>query len=95
MQVHWGRMPTSSFTRSFKKVRNELNASEEAESSWSSRGFSNFYYQRISVANLKGLGHFFLVAEALLRNRGTFRFVELPAVISHSITHAAKLHMLW
>ena len=30
-----------------KKVRNELNASEEAGSPWSSRGFSNFYYQRI------------------------------------------------
>ena len=57
-----------------KKVRNELNASEEAESSWSSRGFSNFYYQRISVANLKGLGHFFLVAEALLRSAGNVPF---------------------
>ena len=57
-----------------KKVRNELNASEEAESSWSSRGFSNFYYQRISVANLKGLGHLFLVAEALLRSAGNVPF---------------------
>ena len=52
----------------------ELDASEEAESSWSSRGFSNFYYQRISVANLKGLGHFFLVAEALLRSAGNVPF---------------------
>ena len=60
-----------------KKVRNELNASEEAESPWSSGfEFSNFYYQRIiiSVANLKGLGHFFLVAEALLRSAGNVPF---------------------
>ena len=65
-----GKEADKFFHAIIKKVNNELNASEEAESSWSSRGFSNYYYQRISVANLKGLGHFFMVAEALLRTAG-------------------------
>ena len=43
------------FKRCRKKVCNEL----DEESTWSSRGFSNFHLQSISVANLQGQGNFF------------------------------------
>ena len=36
-------------------------------STWSSRGFSSYYLQTISAANLKGLGHFFMTTAALTR----------------------------
>ena len=36
-------------------------------SSWSSKGFSNFFLQSLSLANLKGLGHLFMVTAASIR----------------------------
>ena len=36
-------------------------------SSWSSKGFSNSFLQSLSLANLKGLGHLFLVTAASIR----------------------------
>ena len=38
---------------------NKLNARASDLSSWSSKGFSNFFLQSLSLANLKGLGHLF------------------------------------
>ena len=54
------------FKRCRKKVCNEL----DEESTWSSRGFSNFHLQSISVANLQGQGNFFSRAAGILRGRG-------------------------
>ena len=56
-------------------ARNDLSPFEEAASSWSCRGLSNFYYQKISVSNLKGLGHFFMVVAAMLRSANGVAFV--------------------
>ena len=52
------------------KVRNELDAADERESTWSTWGFSNFHFQQLSVANLKGQGHFFATVGNILRARG-------------------------
>jgi len=35
--------------------------------SWSSKGFSTFFLQSLSLANLKGLGHLFMVTAASIR----------------------------
>ena len=40
---------------------------------WSSKGFSNFFLQSLSLANLKGLGHLFMVTAA------SIRFAIMPA----------------
>ena len=60
-----------------KKVSNELSLSDRdaARATWSSWGFSNFYLQSFSVANLKGQGHFFASAAAILRARGGVRLI--------------------
>ena len=50
-----------------KKSGNVLSAKEDFRSTWSQKGFSNFYLERLSVANLKGWGHFFTSAAAILR----------------------------
>ena len=54
------------FKRCRKKVCNEL----DEESTWSSRGFSNFHLQSISVANLQGQGNIFSRAAGILRGGG-------------------------
>jgi|TARA_B110000285_G_C15068790_1_gene586735 hypothetical protein len=46
---------------------NKLNARASDLSSWSSKGFSNFFLQSLSLANLKGLGHLFMVTAASIR----------------------------
>ena len=38
---------------------NRLSDADDDAASWSARGFSNFFFQRISRANLKGLAHFY------------------------------------
>ena len=53
--------------RCMKKVRNELSGRENELSNWSCRGFSNYYLQRLSLATVKGLGHYFSVSAAILR----------------------------
>ena len=47
----------------------KLNARASGLSSWSScsKGFSNFFLQSLSLANLKGLGHLFMVTAASIR----------------------------
>ena len=54
------------FKRCRKKVCNEL----DEESMWSSRGFSNFHLQSISVANLQGQGNSFSRAAGIIRGGG-------------------------
>ena len=58
-----------------KKVSNELSDRDAARSTWASWGFSNFYLRSFSVANLKGQGHFFASAAAILRARGGARLI--------------------
>ena len=43
---------------------NKLNARASNLSSWSSKKFSNFFLQSLSLGNLKGLGHLFMVTAA-------------------------------
>ena len=45
----------------------KLNARASGLSSWSSKGLSNFFLQSLSLANLKGLGHLFMVTAASIR----------------------------
>ena len=70
-----GREADKFFHACIKKARNDLSPFEEAASSWSCRGLSNWYYQKISVSNLKGLGHFFMVVAAILRTANGVAFV--------------------
>ena len=51
-----------------KKCRNNIVAINEAELNWSNRGFSNWSLQSVSLANVKGIGHFFTTAAAILRS---------------------------
>ena len=46
---------------------NKLNTRASNLSSWCSKGFSNFFLQSLSLANLKGLGHLFMVTAASIR----------------------------
>ena len=48
---------------------NKLNTCTRASdlSSWSSKGFSNFFLQSLSLANLIGPGHLFMVTAASIR----------------------------
>ena len=45
-----------------KKLKNSLPALTESDSNWSNRGFSNYFFQSFSLANARGLGHFFTTA---------------------------------
>ena len=45
----------------------KLHARASGLSSWSSKGLSNFFLQSLSLANLKGLGHLFMVTAASIR----------------------------
>ena len=53
--------------RVFVKRLEKLNARASGLSSWSSKGFSNFFLQSLSLANLKGLGNLFMVIAASIR----------------------------
>jgi len=55
------------FRRCRKIAKNKLTNEQDSVSTWSSKGFSNFFLQSISVANLKGQGHFFMVAANIIR----------------------------
>ena len=44
-----------------------LYTADDDAASWSSRGFSNFFFQKLSRANLKGLAHFFQRAAAVVQ----------------------------
>ena len=70
-----GKEAMGFFKECRKKVSNELSDRDAARSTWSSWGFSNFYLQSFSVANLKGQGHFFASAAAILRARGGVRLI--------------------
>ena len=55
------------FRRCRKIAKNKLTNEQDSVSTWSSKGFSNFFLQSLSVANLKGQGHFFMVAANIIR----------------------------
>ena len=52
------------FRMCWDAANNKLNARASSLSSWSSKGFSNFFLQSLSSANLKGPGHLFMVTAA-------------------------------
>ena len=62
-----GKEAKELFQRCRKIAVNQLSPHQDEFSTWSSRGFSNYYLQTISVANLKGLGHFFMTTAAPIR----------------------------
>ena len=70
-----GKEAMGFFKECRKKVSNGLGDRDAARATWSSRGFSNFYLQPFSVANLKGQVHFFANAAAILRARGGVRLI--------------------
>ena len=70
-----GKEAMGFFKECRKKVSNELGDRDAARATWSSWGFSNFYLQSSSVANLKGQGNFFASAAAILRARGGVRLI--------------------
>ena len=45
----------------------KLNTRASGLPSWPSKGPSNFFVQSLSLANLKGLGHLFMVTAASIR----------------------------
>ena len=49
---------------------NGLPASVNEISTWSSRGFTNWFMQSFSVANLKGQGHFIATVANVIRASG-------------------------
>ena len=55
------------FRRCRRLAVNQLSPQLDEVSTWSSRGFSNYFLASLSVANCKGLGHFFMSAAAILR----------------------------
>ena len=63
-----GKEAMGHFRRCRELVKNQLNSQQDSVSTWSSRGFSNYFLQALSVANLKGLGHFFMVAASVIRS---------------------------
>ena len=50
------------------RVRADSFGFELKETNWSNRGFSNWAFQSLSLANAKGLGHYFTSACAHIRN---------------------------
>ena len=50
------------------RVRADSFGFELKETNWSNRGFSNWAFQSLSLANAKGLGHYFASACAHIRN---------------------------
>ena len=44
---------------------NKLNTRASGLPSWCSKGFSNCFLQSLPLANLKGLGHLFMVTVAM------------------------------
>ena len=56
------------------KCANELSDYEDDKSNWSSRGFSNYYRQKLAVANAAGVGHYMMVVAAILRTHGGVGF---------------------
>ena len=73
-EARWRAEADSFFKGLRKRVRNVLPDDAYDESSWSCRSWSNFYFQKISMANLKGLGQHFMVAAAKLRSAGGVPF---------------------
>ena len=62
-----GKEAMEHFRRCRSLVKNCLSPQQDSVSTWSSLGFSNFFLQKLSVANLKGLGHFFMIAASIIR----------------------------
>lgn len=46
---------------------NELTGGDYESQTWSARGFSNFFFQALSVANYRGLSHTMMVAGETIR----------------------------
>ena len=62
-----GKEATRLFQTCRRRARNQLAPQRDEVSTWSARGFSNFYLQSLSVANLRGIGNFLMAAATTLR----------------------------
>ena len=49
-------------------LRDTLPMVSESELNWSNRGFSNYFYQSLSLANVQGMGFFFTSAAAIVHS---------------------------
>ena len=47
-----------------------MNAEDSGQLNWSCSSFKSFYLQSISLASVRGWGHFFMVASSILRGAG-------------------------
>ena len=48
------------------KLKDTLPTISESELNWSNHGFSNYFFQSLSLANLKGQAYYFTTAAVLL-----------------------------
>ena len=62
-----GREAVKLFKDLQKQCRNKLGAHRAGLQTWAARGFASFYLQSLSVANLRGQGHYFMTAASALR----------------------------
>ena len=46
----------------------QLGSEEYMQQNWSCNGFTNYYLQSLSLASVRGWGHFFMVTSAILRS---------------------------
>ena len=45
-----------------------LGGTDFMQQNWSCNGFTNYYLQSLSLASVRGWGHFFMVASSILRS---------------------------
>ena len=55
------------FNRCKDICSNALSGIDAERQTWSAQGFSNFYYQSISVSNYRGLGYHLMTAGNIIR----------------------------
>ena len=65
-----GKEAMQLFQRCRKRAENQLSPQLDEVSTWSSRGFSNFHLQLISVPNPPGPGRFFSSAAGIIHGGG-------------------------
>ena len=62
-----GKEAMKLFQRCRKRAENQLSPQLDEVSTWSARGFSNYFLASFSVATAKGLGHLYMAAACTLR----------------------------
>ena len=65
-----GRSAAAFFKRCTKQAGDRLGPAELLRSTWSSASFASYFYQQLSMATLRGKGHFFQQAALVLAGVG-------------------------